>query len=152
MTLFLLSSANAGDTKKAVAELKAKLLKIGEPKIEGTDKAGDITAPRIYFGTRKINNNFDVVDDIKRSSGASATVFVKDGDEFVRISTNILTAKGGRGTGTKLARNKAYDAILKGELYCGDADILGVVHDTCYDPIKDKSGNIIGIYFVGYKK
>lgn len=44
--------------------------------------------PGMYFGARKINNNYDVVDEIKKASGATATVFVKSGDEFVRVSTN----------------------------------------------------------------
>ena len=147
-----MGAAHAGDTKKTVEELKMMLLKMGEPKIVGTERLGEITAPVIYFGSHKINNHQDVVDDIKKSSGAVATVFVKDGNEFVRVSTNVLTPKGARGTGTKLAHNKAYDAVIKGELYCGDAEILGANFDTCYDPIKDKSGKLIGIYFVGFKK
>jgi len=148
----MMGAAHAGDTKKAVEELKTKLLKMGGPKIDGTEKVGEITAPVIYFGSHKINNNHDVVDDVKKSSGASATVFVKDGNEFVRVSTNVMTPKGARGTGTKLAHNKAYDAVIKGELYCGDVEILGADFNTCYDPINDKSGKTIGIYFVGFKK
>jgi len=46
--------------------------------------------PAIYFGERKINNNYDVVDAVRKAHSATATVFVKDGDEFVRISTNVL--------------------------------------------------------------
>ena len=108
--------------------------------------------PAIYFGSRKINNNYDVVDEIRKSTGASATVFVKDGDEFIRVSTNVLTPEGKRGVGTQLARNKAYDAVIKGAQYCGAVDVLGTPFDACYNPIKDKAGKIIGVTYIGYKK
>ena len=42
--------------------------------------------------------------------------------------------------------------IKKGEAYYGEASILGRTYVTGYDPIKDTSGNVIGIYYVGYMK
>jgi hypothetical protein len=42
--------------------------------------------------------------------------------------------------------------IQKGEAYYGDATILGKPYVTGYEPIKDASGNVIGIYYVGYLK
>ena len=151
--IVLLASPAHADPKATIAALDARLAKIGEPKQEGTDKAGDQTVPGLYFGARKINNNYDVVDEIKKSSGgATATVFVKAGDEFVRVSTNVLTPEGKRGVGTKLARAKAYDAVSKGEQFCGVVDVLGTMFDSCYNPIKDKGGKIIGATYIGFKK
>jgi hypothetical protein len=80
----------SSDPKGTLAALDARLTKIGEAKLEGTDKAGELTVPAIYFGARKINNNYDVVDEVKKASGATATIFVKHGDEFIRVSTNVL--------------------------------------------------------------
>lgn len=145
-------SVFAQDTKAAISALDERLAKIGAAKIEGTDKAGDKTVPAIYFGSRKINGNYDVVDEIKKSLGATATIFVKDGDEFVRVSTNVLTPEGKRGVGTQLARNKVYEAITKGSDYCGPIEVLGQPYDTCYHPIKDGGGKIIGITYIGFKK
>jgi len=152
MVTAFMATASTNDPRKTVDELKAKFTKMGEPRIEGVEKSGNIIAPVIYFGKQKINNDFRVVDEIKKSSGAYSTVFVKDGVEFIRVSTNVLTPKGVRGVGTKLAHNKAYDAVIKGEVYCGDIDILGNSFYTCYDPIKDKEGKVIGIYLIGFKK
>ena len=42
--------------------------------------------------------------------------------------------------------------ITRGETYYGDATIFGKPYATGYEPIKDASGNVIGIYFVGYMK
>ncbi len=145
--------AHAGDTKKSLEMLKSKLNKYGAPKVEGTEKVGDRSAPGLYFGTKKINNNFDSVDDVKKSMQGTATVFVKDGSDFVRVSTNVLKPDGTRAIGTTLDATKAaYAAVSKGDTYCGDADILGTAFDTCYEPIKDASGKVLGVYYVGYKK
>jgi hypothetical protein len=148
----LLGNALAYDPKATIADLDARLAKIGKPKVEGTEKLGDKTAPALFFGERKINNNFDVVDAIRKAHSATATVFVKDGDEFVRISTNVLTPEGKRGVGTQLARNKAYESLSKGEQFCGAIDVLGTAFDACYNPVKDGAGKIIGATYIGHKK
>jgi hypothetical protein len=145
-------TAWASDPKATIATMDARLAKMGEPRLEGADKAGDVAAPALFYGARKINNNFDVVDEVKKTSGATATVFVKNGDEFTRVSTNVLTSEGKRGVGTNLARAKAYEAVNKGEQFCGQVDVLGTPFDACYNPVKDKSGKIIGATYIGYKK
>ena len=61
------------------------------------------------------------------------------------------TPEGKRGVGTMLARNKAYEAVSKGESYCGPIDVLGTAFDACYNPIKS-AGKIIGVSYVGHKK
>ena len=145
-------SAHAADTKATIEALDARLATIGAPKISGTDKVADKDVPALYFGERKINNNYDVVDAVRKAHSATATVFVKQGDEFVRVSTNVLTPEGKRGIGTQLARNVAYEAVSKGQSYCGPIDVLGTAFDACYNPIKDASGKIIGVSYIGHKK
>lgn len=146
------TGAHAYDPKATIADLDARLAKIGAPKIQGTDDVGGKTVPAIFYGDRKINNNFDVVDGLRKDHKATATVFVRDGDEFVRVSTNVLTPEGKRGIGTMLARNAAYAAVSKGEQYCGPIDVLGTAFDSCYNAIKDASGKIIGVTYIGHKK
>lgn len=145
-------AAHAEDPKATIADLDARLAKIGAAKLDGTEKVGDKTVPALFFGERKINNNYDVVDAVRKAHNATATVFVKDGDEFVRVSTNVLTPEGKRGVGTQLARNKAYEAVIKGSQYCGPIDVLGTAFDACYNPIKDASGKLVGVSYIGHKK
>lgn len=152
LVLTAAGSAFANDPKATIAEFDSRLAKIGAPRIEGTDDVAGKTVPAIFYGSRKINNNFDVVDGLRRSHSATATVFVKDGDEYVRVSTNVLTPEGKRGIGTPLARNAAYAAVSKGESYCGAIDVLGTAYDACYNPIKDGGGKVIGVTYVGHKK
>ena len=151
-TVVMAGAAHANDPKATIADLDARLAKIGAPKIDGTEVVAGKTVPAIFFGERKINNNYDVVDAVRRTHNATATLFVKDGDEFVRVSTNVLTPEGKRGVGTQLARNAAYAAVIAGKQYCGPIDVLGTAFDACYNPIKDAGGKIIGVSYVGHKK
>ena len=151
VSLLAAGSAYAADPKATIADLDARLAKIGAPKLDGTEPTGGKTVPAIYFGDRKINNNYDVVDAIRKAHNATATVFVKDGDEFVRVSTNVLTPEGKRGVGTQLARNAAYEAVSKGQQFCGPIDVLGTAYDACYNPVK-ADGKVIGVTYIGHKK
>ena len=40
----------------------------------------------------------------------------------------------------------------RGEAFYGEATILGTPYITGYEPIKDASGKVIGVYYVGYMK
>jgi hypothetical protein len=146
------TAAFASNPKATIEDLESRLAKIGSASVNGTDTAGDKTVPALFFGERKINNNFDVVDAIRKAHGATATVFVKQGEDFVRVSTNVLTPEGKRGVGTTLARNAAYEAVAKGREYCGPIDVLGTAFDACYRPIKDAAGQIVGVSYIGHKK
>jgi hypothetical protein len=150
------TAGNAQDTRvaKSMAALKEKTAKLGAPKIEGTEEVGGKEAPALYFGSTKMNNNFTVVDEIAKEGGRgmAATLFAKNGDEYIRVATNVPMPGGkGRAIGTVLA-GPALEAIQAGKAYYGNAPILGTPYITGYEPIKDASGAVIGVYFVGYSR
>jgi len=137
------AQAEEPDVKATMQSLKDATAKLGAPKLEGED---------LYFGTSKINGDFTVVDEIKTKHGAAATatVFSKKGNNFVRISTNVMK-DGKRAVGSILdPSGPAYAAIKEGKPFYGLVDILGKTYDTAYEPIMDASGNVIGILYVGY--
>lgn len=139
--------------QNAMAVLKTETAKLGVPKLEGTDKTADRTTPGLYFGATKVNNNFEVVDKVKAEAGGTATLFVKAGDEYVRVSTNVPGKVDGRAMGTILdPKGKVITQINQGNPFYGEVDILGTMYVTGYEPIKDASGNVIGIWYVGYPK
>ena len=47
--------------------------------------------PAFYFGSTKKNNNFDLVDEVVKQAGGTATIFVKSGDDYVRVATSPRT-------------------------------------------------------------
>jgi hypothetical protein len=139
---------------KSMETLKAMTAKLGAPKLEGREAVGGKDAPALYFGTTKINNNVDIVDAVGKEDGKgmTATLFAKDGSEYVRVSTSVPKPDGsGRAVGTVLA-GAALESIKAGKSYYGEVPILGTPYITGYAPIKDSSGAEIGIYYVGYKK
>ena len=145
--------AQDAKVKTAMELLKANAAKLGPPKIEGTDTVAGKQVPAIYFGSTKQNNNFALVDDVVKEAGGTATIFVKSGDDFVRVATNVKKDDGSRAIGTVLdPKGKAIEALKKNEAFYGDVDILGKPYTTGYEPIFDAGKNVIGIYYVGYMK
>jgi hypothetical protein len=143
----------AEKVKTAMARLQSKADKIGPAKTQGTDTVADKTVPALYFGATKINNNFALVDDVVKEAGGTATIFVKSGDDYVRIATNVKKDDGTRAIGTVLdPKGKAIESIKKGEPFYGEVAILGKPYVTGYEPIRDAAKNVIGIYYVGYLK
>jgi hypothetical protein len=139
---------------KSMETLKSMTAKLGAPKLQGSEAVGGKDAPALYFGTTKINNNFDIVDAIGKADGdgMTATLFARGGDEYIRVSTNVPKPDGsGRALGTVLA-GPALEAVKAGKAYYGEVPILGTPYITGYEPIKDSSGAQIGVYYVGYKK
>jgi hypothetical protein len=146
-------AGTAEDVQRAMQLLKSKATALGAPSVKGEDQVAGKTVPVLYFGTTGINNDFTVVDEVKKEMGGTATFFVKSGDEFVRVSTNVQKADGSRAIGTILdPKGKVIAAIAQDKTYFGEANILGKEYVTGYEPIHDASNKIIGIYYLGYLK
>lgn len=115
----------------------------------GTLSQGDGTL--LDKNGNSIEGSYGVVDTVLEDLGDKSSIFVKENDDFKRISTNITYDDGNeRVTGTYLGKNhNAYSTVMDGRLYIGEADILGEDYYTAYRPIKDKNNNVIGLLFVG---
>jgi hypothetical protein len=153
--VLLSSIGQAQDAKvnTAMELLRSMVDKLGTPKIDGSDIVAGKQIPAIYFGSTKMNNNFDLVDQVVKQAGGTATIFVKSGEEYVRVATNVKKDDGSRAIGTVLdPKGKAIVSIQKNEAFYGEVDILGKPYITGYEPIWDTSKNVIGIYYVGYLK
>jgi hypothetical protein len=143
----------AEDVQAAMQLIKSKAATLGTPIVNGEEAVARKIVPALHFGATKMNNNFVLVDEVQKEVVGPATIFVKSGDEFVRVATNVKKDDGSRAIGTILdPKNKAIAAITKGESYFGEADILGKPYVTGYEPIRDTSSKVIGVYYVGYLK
>lgn len=97
-----------------------------------------------------IEGNYTMVDAIKDDLNVVSTIFVREGNDFRRISTNIINKDGLRAVGTFLGTDSAaYQKVMQGETYVGKANILGLPYLTGYQAIIDKQKNVIGIRFIG---
>ena len=96
-----------------------------------------------------IQDDTTFVDSVMEDLGDQVTIFVREKDNFRRIATNVMN-EDVRATGTYLGKDhNAYDEVLSGETYIGEADVLGENYYTAYQPIKDDNENVIGVLFVG---
>ena len=149
------SDGNAQDARvaKSMAALKDQTTKLGAPKIDGKDAVGGRDAPALYFGSTKMNNNFSVVDAVAEEGGRgmAATLFVKSGDDYIRVATNVST-RIGRTWDWNYSDRPAPRVDQSGQCILRQGAVLGTPYISGYEPIKDASGAIIGVYFVGYTK
>src|SRR5690349_16250577 len=128
----------AEDVQTAIKLLESKAAALGAPSVKGEEAVAGKSVPALYFGETRINNNFALVDEVQKEMGGTATLFVKSGDEFVRVATNVKKPDGSRAIGTVLdPKGKASAAIAKGESFFGDVDILGKPYVAGYEPIRD---------------
>ena len=125
--------------------------RLGPASVSGQARAGDVDVPALRFNNSSQVGNFVLVDRIHDLTDATATLFVKRDESYVRISTNVMKADGSRAVGTVLdPKGKAYAAIREGKAFYGVVDILGKPYMTGYEPMRTKSGEVLGIWYVGY--
>ncbi|PBJ82999.1 methyl-accepting chemotaxis protein [Lysobacteraceae bacterium NML93-0399] len=111
---------------------------------------GERETPRLSFDGAAINLDFELVDRFTRNTGAVATVFVRDGDDFVRVSTSVKDTEGQRMVGTVLQHSHAaYGRVSSGQAYTGPARLFGRDYMTYYWPLQDAGGGVIGALFIG---
>ncbi|MBY3253212.1 HAMP domain-containing protein [Rhizobium laguerreae] len=91
-----------------------------------------------------------LVDRTAQSIAGVATIFQKQGSDYVRISTNVKKENGDRAVGTKLvAEHPAQPVLARGEAYYGPAELFGRKFMTGYFPIKNAANANVGILFIG---
>ncbi|WP_406806868.1 Cache 3/Cache 2 fusion domain-containing protein [Burkholderia semiarida] len=111
---------------------------------------GGVAAPTLLAGGQPLDLDYSIPDQFLKKSGAIATIFARDGDDFVRITTSLKKQDGARAVGTKLDRaGPAYAPLVAGRSYTGLAKLFGRPYITQYKPVTDASGRVIGALFVG---
>src|SRR3954467_11139325 len=69
--------------KTAMELLESKANKLGPAMTKGTDAVAGKQVLAMFFGSTKMNNNFDLVDEVVKEAQGTATMFVKKGNEYV---------------------------------------------------------------------
>jgi len=102
-------------------------------------------------GDVSLKYNYTLIDEISSELSMAATVFVREGDDFRRISTSIVDNAGKRAVDTFLGKGSAaYPSITSGKGYSGEAVILGKKYLTEYRPVfAENKKDVIGILFIG---
>ncbi|MFJ2538808.1 methyl-accepting chemotaxis protein [Pseudomonas sp. NPDC087614] len=107
--------------------------------------------PGLHLGSEVMNNNFKEVDEFQQMTAGVATLFVRSGEDFVRVSTSLTKQDGTRAIGTLLDHtHPAYAKLMAGQGYVGRAVLFDRSYMTQYTPVRDGSGKVIAVLFVGF--
>jgi methyl-accepting chemotaxis protein len=126
-----------------------------------------VVLPEFQLGAQWLGKNTDgevstpVVDEVRELVGGTTTVFqrMNEAGDMLRVATNVTKADGARAIGTYIPAGGAtgtpspvVQAVLKGETYRGIAYVVDSWYSTAYEPVKDASGQVIGMLYVGVKQ
>jgi methyl-accepting chemotaxis protein len=137
-----------GATKEASERVETNM-RVAWDVLRAQGKDFSIADGKLLASNHALNGDAALVDKVKNLVGGTCTVFMND----VRIATNVMKPDGTRAVGTSLAPGAAHDAIFDRKAsFRGEAQILGELYMTAYDPILDSSGRVLGILYVGVKK
>jgi methyl-accepting chemotaxis protein WspA len=149
--------------RRGTLRLSDKQRVLWRAKNQWTGKIREVTLPQILFGenigTEKKGSDeaSSLVDEVKRLSGATCTLFqqLTDGS-MLRIATTVENADGSRAIGSFLPSqdpngetNSIIATVKKGETYRGYSRVGPSSFITSYTGLKDSRGEVIGMIAVG---
>ena len=109
----------------------------------------------VLYGGTLLNRNYQIVDKIRNllygeekyreMQKGTATIF----QGSLRISTNVRNESGERAIGTGVSE-EVYEAVIrKGQSWLARSFVVKDWYITAYEPIRDFSGKIVGMLYVG---
>ena len=132
-----------------------------------TNISEKVWLPGILIGSQLMNQSRDmsrktaVVDEITNLVGESATIFqrMNEKGDMLRVATTVQNTQGERAIGTCIPAanpdgrpNPVISAIMQRKPYHGRAYVVNNWYLTVYVPITDKSGEIVGMLYVGTRQ
>jgi hypothetical protein len=135
-----------------------------QAKNQFTGEISQLLLPRVRIGTTALDpvkgpgEPVPIVDEIKRSVQATATVFqrMNDAGSMLRVATNVIGGDGQRAIGTYIPAtnptgepNPVLAAVLNKQSYRGLAWVVNDWYVAAYDPLLDSAGRVAGMIYVG---
>ncbi len=132
-----------------------------------TKAAQTVDLPKMTVGGAWLGQNTSmgtrspVVDQVKELVGGTCTIFqrMNDAGDMLRVCTNVEKTDNTRAIGTYIPAvnpdgtpNPVIAAALKGQVYTGRAFVVNDWYIAAYEPIRDKSGQVAGLLYVGVKQ
>ncbi|MCB8815081.1 cache domain-containing protein [Desulfosporosinus shakirovi] len=102
----------------------------------------------LFKGEIQISHRSELVDHLAELTGDTVTLFLGD----TRVATTVRSVNGERAVGTKVSDIVAQTVLKDGQVYLGEANVVGQLYQTAYEPIRDNNGDIIGIFYVGISR
>jgi len=117
-----------------------------------TKQTERVRIPTLKIGSMVINNNFELVDKVQATVGGTATIFQVLPGKLLRVSTNVKKLDGSRAVGTYIpSSSPVYQTVMSGKTFRGRAFVVNAWYLTAYKPLRDPSGKIVAVIYVGRK-
>ncbi len=103
----------------------------------------------LWKGEVNISASMEVADNMKAATDTDITIFYGD----TRYMTSVVTPEGKRAVGTQ-AGEAAIKTVLNGneDMFNKNTEIQGKKYYVYYTPLRDDSGNTVGMVFAGIPK
>jgi methyl-accepting chemotaxis protein-2 (aspartate sensor receptor) len=109
-------------------------------------QVGDRQVPLLKSGATIMDGETEIVDRFHRTTQATCSVFVRSGDDFIRIASSVKDDKGNRIVGSPMERtHPAYAPLIAGSSYSGRVSIAGRDYMSSYAPVKDAQGRVVAV-------
>ncbi len=101
--------------------------------------------PLMYTNNGKITGNDQFIKDLDTNSEIGMSVFQIADNRIFRTATSLVDSEGKSIIGTELTSDSpAFKKLLAGESWSGNTIVTGILKFAYYQPIKDKSGKVVG--------
>jgi two-component system NtrC family sensor kinase len=145
----LVNTERATPTDRVVED-RGMVLEAAIPVLGATDHVLGVV-----YGGVLLNRKFNLVDRIRNTVFGdktyegkplgTVTLFLGD----VRVDTNVMLEAGTRALGTRVSEEVYEKVLRRGERFAARAFVVNDWYLSAYDPIRDPSGNTVGIIYVG---
>jgi methyl-accepting chemotaxis protein len=129
-----------------------------------TKAVKQVDLPKMLVGdqwlgqNRSMTEHSPVVDGVKQLVGGTCTIFqrMNETGDMLRVCTNVEKLDGTRAIGTFIPAvnpdgkpNPVISTTLNGQTFRGRAYVVNAWYITAYEPIRDASGQVVGVLYVG---
>ena len=127
-----------------------------------------VTLPMLAFGNKEplpVVSSFEkrvpIVDEVTELGGGTCTIFqrMNERGDILRVATTVKDSDGQRAVGTYIPAvnldgtpNPVVSQVMAGQRFKGRAYVVNSWYVTCYEPIKDGNGKVVGGLYMGIKE
>ncbi|MBD1387840.1 methyl-accepting chemotaxis protein [Neiella sp. HB171785] len=114
-----------------------------------TEQINGFTVPQLLLDGRPVSESVLLVDQFRQRTGSHATIFVRQGNDFLRVATSLKKRDGNRATGTMLGTNHpGYRDLIAGKAFNNTVTLFGERYLAYYMPLME-NGRVYAIAFAG---
>lgn len=135
--------------RRALAGVLAEMP--GPYRISAKTALGNVNVPTLFAGNTQLTGDNALCDRVLAMAGTTCTIFARNGDDLIRVATNVKKNDGSRAVGTPIDRQlPSYAVLMRGDDYLGLTRVMNNTYVVLMHPLKDNDNHVIGIVAIGF--